>query len=87
MPRPAQSHVLPAKAWREIMQRAATLGMVAELLAGGTEVRFVASRARRAGPPAAIGRAGTDRIRSSVGRGRAEAERGSAAPGRSSTTP
>ena len=37
------SHVLPAKAWRDILQRAATLGMVAELLAGGTEVRIVAS--------------------------------------------
>ena len=37
------SHVLPAKAWREILQRAATLGMIAELLAGGTEVRIVAS--------------------------------------------
>jgi two-component system, NarL family, sensor histidine kinase DegS len=37
------SHVLPTKAWREILQRAATLGMVAELLAGGTEVRIVAS--------------------------------------------
>jgi two-component system sensor histidine kinase DegS len=37
------SHVLPTKAWREIMQRATTLGMVAELLAGGTEVRLVAN--------------------------------------------
>ena len=37
------SHVLPAKAWRDILQRAATLGMVAELLAGWTEVRIVAS--------------------------------------------
>ncbi len=37
------SHVLPTKAWREIMQRATTLGMVAELLAGGTEVRIVAN--------------------------------------------
>jgi hypothetical protein len=37
------SHVLPSKAWREIMQRATTLGMVAELLAGGTEVRIVAN--------------------------------------------
>ena len=37
------SHVLPAKAWRDILQRAATLGMVAELLAGGTEVQIVAS--------------------------------------------
>jgi hypothetical protein len=36
------SHVLPAKAWREIVQRAGTLGMVAELLADGTEVRLVA---------------------------------------------
>jgi two-component system sensor histidine kinase DegS len=35
-------HVLPAKAWREIVQRAATLGVVAELLADGTEVRLVA---------------------------------------------
>lgn len=35
-------HVLPAKAWREIVQRAATLGVVAELLAEGTEVRLVA---------------------------------------------
>ena len=39
------SHVLPANAWREILQRATTLGMVAELLAGGTEVRIVASAA------------------------------------------
>ena len=31
----AASHVLPAKAWREIQQRASTLGIVAELLAGG----------------------------------------------------
>jgi two-component system, NarL family, sensor histidine kinase DegS len=38
-----RSHVLPAKAWREIVQRAATLGVVAELLADGTEVRLVAS--------------------------------------------
>jgi two-component system sensor histidine kinase DegS len=37
------SHVLPTKAWREIAQRATTLGMVAELLAGGTEVRIVAN--------------------------------------------
>ena len=37
-----RSHVLPAKAWREIVQRAGTLGMVAELLADGTEVRLVA---------------------------------------------
>ncbi len=36
-------HVLPAKAWREIVQRAATLGVVAELLADGTEVRLVAT--------------------------------------------
>jgi hypothetical protein len=35
-------HALPAKAWREIVQRAATLGVVAELLAEGTEVRLVA---------------------------------------------
>jgi two-component system sensor histidine kinase DegS len=35
-------HALPAKAWREILQRAATLGVVAELLADGTEVRLVA---------------------------------------------
>ena len=35
-------HALPAKAWREIQQRAATLGVVAELLADGTEVRLVA---------------------------------------------
>ncbi len=37
-----RSHVLPAKAWREIVQRAATLGVVAELLADGSEVRLVA---------------------------------------------
>jgi two-component system sensor histidine kinase DegS len=37
------SHVLPVKAWREIVQRATTLGIVAELLADGTEVRLVAS--------------------------------------------
>jgi len=37
------SHVLPVKAWREIVQRATTLGIVAELLAEGTEVRLVAS--------------------------------------------
>ena len=53
------SHVLPAKAWREILQRAATLGMVAELLAGGTEVRIVANTtnddAGDAGPAAGEG--------------------------------
>ena len=38
-----RSHVLPAKAWREIVQRAATLGVVAELLADGSEVRLVAT--------------------------------------------
>jgi hypothetical protein len=38
----ARSRPLPAKAWREIQQRAATLGVVAELLADGTEVRLVA---------------------------------------------
>ena len=37
------SHVLPVKAWREIVQRATTLGIVAELLADGTEVRLVAN--------------------------------------------
>ena len=51
------SHVLPAKAWREIVQRASTLGMVAELLAGGTEVRLVATwswpTSRQASPAAA----------------------------------
>ncbi len=36
------SHALPAKAWREIVQRAGTLGVVAELLADGNEVRLVA---------------------------------------------
>ena len=36
------SHALPAKAWREIVQRAATLSVTAELLAEGTEVRLVA---------------------------------------------
>ena len=35
-------HALPAKAWREIVQRAATLGVIAELLADGSEVRLVA---------------------------------------------
>jgi two-component system sensor histidine kinase DegS len=39
---PGPGHTLPAKAWREIVQRAATLGVVAELLAEGTEVRLVA---------------------------------------------
>ncbi len=54
------SHVLPAKAWREILQRAATLGMVAELLAGGTEVRLVASAAAEEGASAeAAGMAGS----------------------------
>jgi len=36
-------HALPAKAWREIVERASTLGILAELLADGTEVRLVAS--------------------------------------------
>ncbi len=36
-------HALPAKAWRDIVERAATLGVLAELLADGTEVRLVAS--------------------------------------------
>jgi len=44
-------HALPAKAWREIQQRAATLGIVAELLAEGTEVRLVA-QVPTAGEPA-----------------------------------
>ena len=39
---PGPGHTLPPKAWREIVQRAATLGVVAELLAEGTEVRLVA---------------------------------------------
>jgi two-component system sensor histidine kinase DegS len=47
------SHVLPAKAWREIQQRASTLGVVAELLAAGTEVRLVASPTVADEPPAA----------------------------------
>ena len=38
-----RSHVLPVKSWREIVQRAATLGVVAELLADGSEVRLVAT--------------------------------------------
>ncbi|HLY15542.1 MAG TPA: histidine kinase [Candidatus Limnocylindrales bacterium] len=47
----APSHVLPTKAWREILQRAATLGMVAELLAGGTECRIVAPATTDDAPP------------------------------------
>jgi two-component system sensor histidine kinase DegS len=43
-------HALPAKAWREIVQRAATLGVVAELLAEGTEVRLVAHTPSSEGP-------------------------------------
>jgi two-component system sensor histidine kinase DegS len=43
-------HSLPAKAWREILQRAATLGVVAELLAGGTEVRLVTQATIEDGP-------------------------------------
>ncbi|MGH2512238.1 MAG: sensor histidine kinase [Candidatus Limnocylindrales bacterium] len=38
-------HVLPAKAWREIVQRASSLDVVAELLLDGTEVRLVAQLA------------------------------------------
>jgi two-component system sensor histidine kinase DegS len=49
------SHVLPAKAWREIQQRASTLGIVAELLAAGTEVRLVASPTFEDGPAAGPG--------------------------------
>ena len=44
-------HALAAKAWREILQRAATLGVVAELLADGTEVRLVAQVAADDGRP------------------------------------
>jgi two-component system, NarL family, sensor histidine kinase DegS len=51
------SNVLPAKAWREIVQRASTLGVVAELLAGGTEVRLVASTSAEDGAPPARGAA------------------------------
>ncbi len=59
---PAQSHVLPAKAWREIMQRAATLGVVAELLAGGSEVRLVASVPVEGAPAASAGLEPTDSV-------------------------
>ena len=46
----APDHALPAKAWREILQRAGTLGVVAELLAGGTEVRLVTQATIDEGP-------------------------------------
>ncbi len=49
------SHVLPAKAWREIQQRASTLGITAELLAGGTEVRLVANSTFDEEPASAAG--------------------------------
>jgi hypothetical protein len=35
--------VLPEAAWHEIQQRAATLGVTAELLREGTELHLVAS--------------------------------------------
>jgi hypothetical protein len=55
---------LPSQSWREIQQRAATLGISAELLAGGGELRFAVEipRADEEPPPAeapeAVGDAG-----------------------------
>ena len=41
--RVAANVVLPESAWHEIQQRAATLGVTAELLREGTELHLVAS--------------------------------------------